>query len=300
VDFDTIADELYGLSPAEFTAARDQRAAEARRAGERRLSEEVKKLRRPTVGAWLANVLARQRPDQLAQLLDLGAQLRRAQEDLSAADLRRLASQRHQVVGALSAEAAKLAGELGQAVSGAAVRELETTLEAVLADEGAAGAVRLGRLTTALQYSGFGPVDLSGAVGGPVSHTAPAAGRPTVAAHSRPAQEKGEGKTAAERRQEERRETAEQQLREAEAAVRGGRHQVAEEGARLAQAQQRYDRLQAELVQLDQQLKELQEQGSEAAREVRQGQKAHDAAAAVLHRAEAALEKATQVVAERD
>lgn len=289
MDFDTIADEIYRLTPAEFTAARDQRAAEARRAGDRALSEAVKKLRRPTMGAWLANLLAHQQPGKVAQLLDLGEHLRRAQEDLSAADLRRLSAQRRQVVSALSDEGARLATELGQAVSDAAVRELETTLETALADEAAGEAVRSGRLTTALQYSGFGPVDLSGAVAGPVARppAAPEAGRRAGAGGPVPP-----AKSAAERRQQERREVAEQQLGQAEAAVQGARHQLTREEAILSGAHRRHEQLQAEVAQRGQQLKELQERESEAAREVRQLQRAHDAAAAVLNRAEATLERA--------
>ena len=56
--------------PSEFTSRRDALAAEARRAGDRALAAEVKKLRRPTTGAWLANLLVRQRRDEVAQLLD--------------------------------------------------------------------------------------------------------------------------------------------------------------------------------------------------------------------------------------
>ena len=96
-----MADELYGLTPAEFIPRRDALAAEARKAGDRALAAEIKKLRRPTTGAWLANVLARQRRDQVAQLLDLGAALRQAQASLATSELRRLSQERHAVLSEL-------------------------------------------------------------------------------------------------------------------------------------------------------------------------------------------------------
>lgn len=78
MDLDTVADELYGLTPAEFTAARDSRVADARRARDRELAVAVKALKRPSVGAWLANLLVRRGPDEVDRLLSLAADLREA------------------------------------------------------------------------------------------------------------------------------------------------------------------------------------------------------------------------------
>ncbi len=55
-----IADELYGLPPEEFTAARDARAC-ALRASDRALADAVCALRRPTTAAWLVDLLVRER-----------------------------------------------------------------------------------------------------------------------------------------------------------------------------------------------------------------------------------------------
>jgi hypothetical protein len=167
--------ELYGLTPKAFTAARDARAAEARRGGDRALAGAVKTLRRPTTGAWLANLLVRRRPDQVTELLHLGAVMREAQSQLAADDLRRLSRQRQQVVAALGREALDLAREAGESVSAEAGRELEGTLEAALADAAASEALRLGCLTKALHYSGLGPVPASGAAAptSPPAVTAP-------------------------------------------------------------------------------------------------------------------------------
>ena len=77
-DVGAVADELYGLPAGEFTAARDRLAADdqAERATGRS-PRPIKKLRRPTATAWCANQLVRQRADEVAQLLDAGAALRR-------------------------------------------------------------------------------------------------------------------------------------------------------------------------------------------------------------------------------
>ena len=162
LDVDAVADELYGLPPGEFTSQRDRRAAEARRGGDRDLAAAIKKLRRPSASAWLANLLVRQRHEQLLQLLELGAAMRQAQSELAGTDLRRLSEQRHQVVKALGGEGRQLARDLGQPVSEASERELEATLEAAVANAEAGEALRSGRLTTALSYSGLGLVDLAG------------------------------------------------------------------------------------------------------------------------------------------
>jgi hypothetical protein len=65
VDLDSIAGKLYGVSPEAFTSSRSAEVRAARSAGNRQLAAAVAQLRRPTVGAWLANQLARERKDEL-------------------------------------------------------------------------------------------------------------------------------------------------------------------------------------------------------------------------------------------
>jgi hypothetical protein len=160
-----IADELYALAPDEFTAARDAAAKRARDDGERELAGAVKQWRRPSIGAWLVNRLVRTNPAELDDLLDLGASLREAQDALDGAELRTLSRQRHQAVRGLTELARAAAGR--QKIADAAQREFESTLDAALADEAAANAVRTGRLIRALSSSGLEAVDLTDAVAGP-------------------------------------------------------------------------------------------------------------------------------------
>ena len=53
----TIGDELYALPPAGFTAARYDRVQRAKLAGDRATADQVAALKRPTVPAWLVNLL---------------------------------------------------------------------------------------------------------------------------------------------------------------------------------------------------------------------------------------------------
>jgi hypothetical protein len=164
MDLDAVTGELYGVAPGDFVEVRDERAAQARRAGERELAEAIKKLRRPSAGAWLANLLVRERHEQVSKLLAVGEELREAQARLANEDLRRLSKERRRAVASLAGEALELARERGQTVSSAAARELEATLEAALLDAAAADELEAGRLTVALGYTGLGWAGPDGAL----------------------------------------------------------------------------------------------------------------------------------------
>lgn len=176
------ADELYGLLPEAFTAARDERVRSLRRDGSRARALAVKELRRPSVAAWLVNTLVRHRRGEVEQLLTLGEALREAQGSMDTEQLRELNRQRQAVLSAIGREARRLARELGRPVSDQVADEVEGTLRAALADPTAASAVRSGRLTSSLSYAGFGETDVSGAVALPVTRAAgPAPGGPAPA-----------------------------------------------------------------------------------------------------------------------
>jgi hypothetical protein len=154
---DEIADELYALPPDEFVPARDDRVAAAKEAGDRDLARAVARLRRPTRAAWLANLLARHRTEQLDGLVALARGLAQAQQELDGDTLRALSGQRHRAVAAMAREAGRLAARQGEPVNDALLRELQGILDAALADPAIAEEVRAGRLTKSVRYSGFGP-----------------------------------------------------------------------------------------------------------------------------------------------
>jgi hypothetical protein len=162
-----VADELYGLPPEDFTAARDARARELRDGGNRDLAQDVKRLPKATTAAWVVNLLAREHPDVLTQLVDLGAALRAAQADVDPPRMRELNAQRHGVVTAVVRQARTAARATGRPVSESVAGQVEDTLRAAMADPAAAAAVRSGRLVQPLASTGLGPVDLDGAVAVP-------------------------------------------------------------------------------------------------------------------------------------
>lgn len=159
MDLDEIVDELYGLPPEDFTAARNTAAKQAKTDGDAELSDKVKALAKPTVAAWLANQLARESADELEALAMLGEQMREATASMDGAKLRELTPRRHSEVDALVKTATGLAGRKISADVGQKLRE---TLDAALVDPAAAQAVRSGQLTSALRHVGFGVVDESG------------------------------------------------------------------------------------------------------------------------------------------
>lgn len=151
MDLDSVSDELYALPRDGFVAARDERAREARSEGDRALATEIGRLRKPSTAAWLANLLAREQPEEIDGLVELGDALRRAHSELDGEALRRLSGQRHELVAALAGQARRLGRSAGQAVSEGVSRELEDTFTAALGDPDAARALAAGRLTSGLQ-----------------------------------------------------------------------------------------------------------------------------------------------------
>jgi hypothetical protein len=115
----------------------------------------------------VVNLLARQRRDELEDLLALGVDLRAAQDALDRAEITRLAKERRALVTALARDGARLALDAGHRVPPAAVDAAAATLDAGLADPEAADAIRTGRLLRPLESIGFEPVDLAEAVAAP-------------------------------------------------------------------------------------------------------------------------------------
>src|SRR5688572_1875020 len=140
MDLKLVADELYGLSPKDFTAARN---AAAKQADDKDLAKAIAELRRPTVGAWAVNKLVRDAPEGLEEALGLStAQL----------TMRELGRKRKELMEALVYRTLELTGPLADD----AVTQVRNTLTAAMADPESAEQVRAGHLTKGLEYSGFG------------------------------------------------------------------------------------------------------------------------------------------------
>ncbi|MFB8247767.1 hypothetical protein ACFC5X_22315 [Streptomyces sp. NPDC055952] len=246
MDFDTVAEELYARRPEDFVAARASAVASARTAGDRDLARRIGALRKPSLAAWVSNLLVRSNPGEVEPLLRLGEGLRRAHQDLDGEQLRELSRRQHALVRALTLQARQLAKEAGHPVGEGVLHEVENTLHAVLADPEAAEKWASGLLDKPLTAAVGFPAAAEGAVprrpaAPPPSRTAsaPAPARRDPKAEQRRRQQRAEAREAAE--------AAERELRtrreEAEAADRAARE--AEE--RLGRLQRRVDELTGEL-----------------------------------------------------
>ena len=157
---DELIQRLYEAPPDGFVAARTAAIEEAKKAGDRDTAKRLAALKKPTVAAWVVNLLALRRPDLIEELVELSAALREAQRGLQGDALRELTAQRRQVVSALVAAARQLAVAEDPSMAGAKLPlgEVEATLTAALAEPQIAAQVRTGRLIRAATYAGFGEV----------------------------------------------------------------------------------------------------------------------------------------------
>lgn len=156
---DVVVRRLYEAPPEGFVAARAAAIEEARRAGEREAAKRLAALKKPTVAAWVVNLVALRRPELIEELVELSTALRAAQRELRGDELRELSTQRRQFVSSLVDAARRLAAEeIGAGAGKLPLGDVEATFTAALADPEIAGQVRSGRLIRAVSYAGFGEV----------------------------------------------------------------------------------------------------------------------------------------------
>ncbi|KQU07218.1 hypothetical protein ASG56_06695 [Rhodococcus sp. Leaf7] len=251
--FDEVADELYGLDPSDFVAARTDRQKQARSDGDKALAKQIGALRKPTIVGWVLNVTVRDADDDVADLLDLGEALREAQQHLSGATLRTLTKQRQRAVRALANRAAEIAEDRGHPIGEDVVREVTQSLNAALSDADIADEVRRGRMLGAAEYSGFGPMGLVSV-------------DPEPAEDPEPAKEPEPDDTA-EREKDEQRARAQAELDDAEAALQDATDALDKADHRVDELQESVDALTEQLEKARQELKAAQDAHSEAASE---------------------------------
>jgi hypothetical protein len=245
------AEALYGLPLAEFTPARDARA-KSLRGDDRELSDAVKGLKKPSLAAWVLNLLVRREPDQVAQLISLGASLREAAESLDGAQLRELTKQRRQLTAAVTTVARRHALAEGHKVTEPVADEVESTLTAAMLDTDAAAAVRSGLLVRAFATTGLGDLDASSyvAVGEAIGHEVSSA---PMKLHSVP------DPTAAALRRE-----AKQTVARTEKELRIARDALARATTRHQGAQAQALQLESEIDEMRRRLAELEEREDQA------------------------------------
>lgn len=220
-----LTDLLYAGDAADFVARRDEFAREAREAGDKVTATALRKLRRPTVTAALVNRLVREREDLVTRLFALAERFR--DPGLTRARMQDLSVRRRDLL----RELVKAADEIGGGLTADKERELEATFGAAIADPEAAEQVRAGRLATALEYSGFGPVLTLVPPPEPGS-----ADSPDAATSGAPPGEADDEESEAERRR---------RAAEARAAVRSAERLLADRVRARDQATRRHDKLAA-------------------------------------------------------
>jgi hypothetical protein len=202
---DEIIDHLYGLPPAEFTAARNEAAAAL--SGEDRAR--MKTLRKPTAAAAAVNRLVREHRDDVEAYLGASAALRDAQVS-GKGGLEDVTKQQRDAL-------ARLVKEGGEPV--------RQSLLAAAVDEDAATELLAGRLERELEPRGFGTL---------LSHVTPSA-RP-----ARPKKPKPDDRAARAKLHE-----AKQELAAAEAEERQARRRWEQARSELEQARRKLDRLES-------------------------------------------------------
>lgn len=161
MDFEEAVGELYGCDLADFVPTRTRLAALVDDPDD---AAQVRRMRKPTVTAWLLNLLAREDPDLLAEVDDLGQRMRRMQAKGDARGVLEVRPERDDVLRRMVAAVAQVSRDRGRPLPTSGGEEVSATVIAALADQGSAAALLSGMLVRSLSYSGFGEVDLDDAV----------------------------------------------------------------------------------------------------------------------------------------
>lgn len=275
VDLTGVADELYALRPEHFVARRNDLAKEAKDGGDKDLAAAVKKLPKPTTAAWVVNMLVRHDPDQVQQILDLGAALREAQDSMAGEQLRELGRQRRQLTSAVTRQARSLAAQLGEKVGESVATQVEETLHAAMVDEGAAAAVRTGMLVRPLAVTGTEAGDVAGSVAVPEALGADVVRRtPPPDAGKKPELTVVEDDSRAIEEAEARVTETEAAAADAERRLDKARRKVEKREAKGLQLQAELDELRRRVAEVEERLEANEEQLSEAedARDEREAQ----------------------------
>src|SRR5687768_6569498 len=141
-------DDLFGLTPGEFTSARNALARE---------DPSVKGLRKPAWPLWAVNQLGRRHAKDVKALLEAGAALDKAQRAVmrgqaSAADLREATRRHHDQLAKLEGLAAEALRDEGAGAGPGVTRRVRATLHAAsIGDDDARGRLQRGVLEDELE-----------------------------------------------------------------------------------------------------------------------------------------------------
>jgi hypothetical protein len=224
-------DALYHGPLDEFTAGRNG-LAKSLRSDDAAAADWVKGLQKPSRAAWLVNQLAGRKPDEVATLLQVGGELRAAQEEMLAgstdrAKLREAAKREQETIDSLLATAEAIGREHG--VGAQILTRVGETLQAAAGDPEVAEAIEQGRLTREQRAASIGLVGPAT----PPSQAKPKKDKDREAAERRTRQQEAKRRKGAERELA----AAEKRLERERAALESAREKVEEAERRVHAAE---------------------------------------------------------------
>jgi hypothetical protein len=277
-------DELYQAPLDRFTADRNARAAELRKAGDRENADRVKALPKPTVTAWAVNQAWWNDQPTFQAMFEASEALRAEHVALTqgrSADVRAAAEQRQHAIDAVVTAAVQALGGSSEVTPDARHR-IAGTVEA-LASSGAPPDAAVGRLHKDLQSSGFAALAaLAGLAPASMPRTPSPPSRPVIVSRTaapKPAaskrEERGEAKAeAAARERAERIATAKADLASRQAALRAAKAEATETTNAEKKAQTALEAATARVAELEAKLEAAQDAERAARRAVTQATKA--------------------------
>ncbi|BBY81307.1 hypothetical protein H7I53_06800 [Mycolicibacterium pulveris] len=235
-------DELYAAPLEDFTAVRAELVAAAKKRGATDEAKRISAARKPTTAAWVVNRLAHADDAVPRRLTDLGARLREAHAETDGARIRELTAEQRRLIDDLTRAAFEEA-ELPK--PSASLRDdVTATLQAAVADPDVAA--RIGRLTKAEQWSGFGGFGDSAAVFTPKTEPKPAKRDKPAATEDRRERDEARAELAAAERAKAEADEALAELQSDLATARlrhhDARRRLDEAEAALAAAEDAYDK----------------------------------------------------------
>jgi hypothetical protein len=280
LDVEARLDALFASSPDEFTATRDALVRDLRTADRPDEAATVKALRRPTVAVAALNRVAREQPELLADLVDVGDRLGTSQSDadVDRDQLRDLAQQRRAILRQLTEHAARTTERPDATRS-----SIGATLDAASLDRGLRDDLLRGRMTRELSPTARFVVSDDGPAGGAPA-TARRTTRPTRSPTPAPARDE-----LATRRARVELDAARSRVEAVEESVRERIEELAAAGDRLQAAHRHISELEAALVRARAELGDAKRAERDAQRDERRARDEQERVGAALRAAERAV-----------
>src|SRR5207248_505951 len=150
---------LSDVPPEEFVKARDGLVRQLRERGENEEAKRIASLRRPGTALWVTNQLGARAAKDVEALIDASQRARSAQLHGGSGALRDAMQGQREALHRLTAEAEKVAGEIGAALTPELQRRIQDTLQTAATAQ--PDALRQGAIEHELSAAGFGAL-LSG------------------------------------------------------------------------------------------------------------------------------------------